>query len=127
MAGKGKYRKIPINDNGFDSDDDEDDFIQKQIRNQRMQLKKQDEGLEMLSMSASRLGELSMNIHTELEDQNRMLSEMDEDLERAEGDLDLVTKKTKELVKKAGGTKNCLLILSLIIVVIVLFFLILYT
>ena len=36
-----------------------------------MQLKKQDEGLEMLSMSASRLGELSMNIHTELEDQNR--------------------------------------------------------
>ena len=71
MAGKGKYRKVPINDNGFDSDDDEDDFIQKQIRNQRMQLKKQDEGLEMLSMSASRLGELSMNIHTELEDQNR--------------------------------------------------------
>ena len=37
----------------------------------QQQLKKQDEGLDMLSKSADRLGQLSMNIHEELGQQNK--------------------------------------------------------
>lgn len=37
----------------------------------KIQLKQQDEGLEMLGQSASRLGQLSMNITEELDTQNR--------------------------------------------------------
>jgi len=64
---KKPYRDYSSSD---DSDDEGDDFIQQQIRTQKQQLRQQDEGLEMLSQSAKRLGELSMNISEELGEQN---------------------------------------------------------
>eukprot|EP00586_Coscinodiscus_wailesii_P022080 CAMPEP_0172502570 /NCGR_PEP_ID=MMETSP1066-20121228/161053_1 /TAXON_ID=671091 /ORGANISM="Coscinodiscus wailesii, Strain CCMP2513" /LENGTH=98 /DNA_ID=CAMNT_0013277873 /DNA_START=321 /DNA_END=618 /DNA_ORIENTATION=- len=84
------YSKIPINDYDSDSDSD-DDFIQKEIKSQRAQFKKQDEGLEMLSMSADRLGKLSLGISEELDQQNRMLDNMEDDLDKAADNLDFVT------------------------------------
>jgi len=73
-----QYRQVSISeedDNIYrdESDDDEEDFIQKQIRLQRKQLKKQDEGLEMLSKQASRLGELSLVIAEEVAFQTRFV------------------------------------------------------
>ena len=70
---KGNYKPVSISE-GYDSDnsyDDEEDFIQRQIRQQKMEYKKQDEGLEMLSESANRLGTLSLGISEELGQQNR--------------------------------------------------------
>ena len=90
-------------------------------------MQQQDQGLEMLSKSAERLGELSMNIHDELNQQNQMLDEMDKDLENAGENLDIITKKTKELIEKSGGKGNCMLIVCLTIIAVVLFLLILYT
>ena len=92
-----------------------------------MQMQKQDQGLEMLSKSAERLGQLSMGIHDELNQQNQMLDEMDTDLEAAGEDLDIITRRTKELIEKSGGKKNCMLILCLSVTALVLFLLILYT
>mmetsp|Transcript_17779 Transcript_17779/g.22100 ORF Transcript_17779/g.22100 Transcript_17779/m.22100 type:complete len:130 (-) Transcript_17779:334-723(-) len=120
------YSKIPINDYDSDSDSD-DDFIQKEIKSQRAQFKKQDEGLEMLSMSADRLGKLSLGISEELDQQNRMLDNMEDDLDKAADNLDFVTLRTRELIKKSGGKKNCLIIVGLTLVVILLIFLIIYT
>ncbi len=110
-----------------DSDQEEDDFIQRQIRQQQLELKKQDEGLEMLSESANRLGTLSLGIHEELNTQNMMLDEMEDDLEKATGNLNIVTKKTREMIKKSGGKRNFMIIVSLSAVVVVLLFLIIYT
>lgn len=90
-------------------------------------MQKQDQGLEMLSQSAERLGQLSMGIHDEIHQQNNMLNEMDNDLETAGENLDIITKKTKEMIEKSGGKNNCLLILCLSITAIILFLLILYT
>jgi flagellar biosynthesis/type III secretory pathway M-ring protein FliF/YscJ len=56
-----------------------------------------------------------------------MLDEMDTDLDAAGENLDYVTRKTKEFIDKAGGTKNFLIIAALTGAVIVLFLLILYT
>ena len=81
----------------------------------------------MLSQSAERLGQLSMNIHDELNQQNKMLDEMDNDLETAGENLDIITRKTKELIEKSGGKGNCMLILCLIVTAVVLFLLIIYT
>ena len=70
-----QYRQVPVSEDsdniGRDESDDEEDFIQRQIRLQRKQLKKQDEGLEMLSKQASRLGELSLVIAEEVAYQSR--------------------------------------------------------
>ncbi len=114
---------------GYDSDSDqeEDDFVQRQIRQQQLELKKQDEGLEMLSESANRLGTLSLGIHEELNTQNMMLDEMEDDLEKATGNLNIVTKKTREMIKKSGGKRNFMIILSLSAVVVILLFLIIWT
>jgi len=90
-------------------------------------MQKQDQGLEMLSQSAERLGQMSMNIHDELNQQNMMLDDMDQDLEEAGENLDLVTRKTKELIEKSGGKGNCMLILCLSITAVVLLLLIIYT
>mmetsp|Transcript_33410 Transcript_33410/g.68213 ORF Transcript_33410/g.68213 Transcript_33410/m.68213 type:complete len:136 (-) Transcript_33410:270-677(-) len=125
---KGKYHQLPYTDySDSDSSDGGDDFISQQVRQQREQLKKQDEGLEMLSKSADRLGELSLNIHEELGHQNKLLNEMEDDLEKATTQLDFVTKKTRELIQKSGGKKNFLVIVGLSVVVIVLVLLIIYT
>ena len=56
-----------------------------------------------------------------------MLDEMDKDLENAGENLDIITKKTKELIEKSGGKGNCMLIVCLTIIAVVLFLLILYT
>lgn len=92
----------------------------------QQQIQRQDEGLEMLSQSAQRLGKMSLTIHEELDYHNRMLDDMENDLDKATDNLDLVTRKTKELVNRAGGRKNFCLILALSGVAIVLFWLVLY-
>ncbi len=90
-------------------------------------MKRQDEGLEMLSQSAERLGQLSINISEELGYQNQMLDELETGLDEASDNLDNVTRRTKEMIQKAGGTRNCILIVILTLVALVLFFLLIYT
>lgn len=110
-----------------DESDIEDDFIQRQIKNQRIQMKKQDEGLEMLSESVNRLGVMSLGISEELNNQNMMLDDMENDLDKATADLNIVTRKTRELIKKSGSKRNCMIIFALSIIVVILLFLIIYT
>jgi SYP6 family syntaxin len=90
-------------------------------------MKQQDEGLDMLSASVDRLGQMSMGISEELGQQNKMLDTMETDLDDAGEQLDLVTQKTRQFIQQAGGTKNCILIIALTAVALVLFFLVLYT
>lgn len=90
-------------------------------------MKQQDEGLDVLSQSVDRLGQMSMAISEELGQQNKMLDAMETDLDTAGEELDIVTKKTKELIAKAGGSTNFCIIAALSLVVLILVFLILYT
>mmetsp|Transcript_26329 Transcript_26329/g.39882 ORF Transcript_26329/g.39882 Transcript_26329/m.39882 type:complete len:93 (-) Transcript_26329:3651-3929(-) len=92
-----------------------------------MQMARQDEGLEMLAQSAQRLGQMSTTITQELDYQNKMLDDIDEGLDTATDNLDLVTRKTKEMVQKAGGKRNCIIIVVLTCIVLLLIWLILVT
>ena len=155
MRNGGNYNQVSLHDS--ESSDDEDDIVVRHMRKQevrffsfsyvvlklwfipaqrlrhfllfvtQLHLKRQDEGLEMLSQSAERLGKMSMTISEELGQQNQMLDEMDSDLGQASENLDMVTRKTRELIQKSGGQRTFVLIVGLILVVIILVFLILYT
>mmetsp|Transcript_24074 Transcript_24074/g.27862 ORF Transcript_24074/g.27862 Transcript_24074/m.27862 type:complete len:139 (+) Transcript_24074:267-683(+) len=110
-----------------DQEEEEEDFVQRQIRHQQMELKKQDDGLDMLSESAVRLGTLSLGISEELGFQNKMLDEMEDDLDNATMNLNKITKKTRELIQKSGGKRNFMIILGMSCVVVLLLFLIIYS
>jgi len=120
------YSQVNLDDFSDDSSNGDDDFVSGSIRNQQELMRKQDEGLDMLSASVARLGEHAMSISDELVQQNQMLDAMETDLDTAGEELDLVTRKTNELIRGAGGKKNCMLIASLSVVALVLFFLLLY-
>lgn len=87
---------------------------------------RQDEGLEMLAQSAQRLGAMSNTITEELDYQNTMLNDMEDSLDTATDNLDMITRKTKEMINKAGGKGNFMIIVTLVGVVFLLLFLILY-
>mmetsp|Transcript_10217 Transcript_10217/g.17092 ORF Transcript_10217/g.17092 Transcript_10217/m.17092 type:complete len:129 (+) Transcript_10217:101-487(+) len=87
----------------------------------------QDSSLEALGKSVSRLGDLSLTISKEIDTQNRLLNTLDMDVERAQADTDDLMKRTKELVKKSGGTKIFCTIVVLSVVLVLLFLLVLYT
>jgi len=114
-------------DNSDQEEEEEEDFIQQQIRGQRLQMQEQDAGLEMLGQSAQRLGQLSLGISEELGHQNKMLDEMEDDLDTAATNVNFITKKTRALIKQSGGKKTFLIIISLVLVVIILLFLIVYS
>lgn len=123
--GSGDYSQLNLDD--FSDDSDGDDHVQRGIRANQQLMRKQDEGLDILATSVERLGQLSMGISEELGQQNKMLDSMETDLDTAGENLDLVTRKTQEFIKRAGGTKNCIVIMSLSVVALILFFLIIYT
>lgn len=86
----------------------------------------QDAGLDALSESVVRLGEMSNNISEELGQQNKMLESMETDLDNAGEELDIVTRSTKKLIEQSGGKSTFCLIVALSIVVLILLFLIIY-
>lgn len=122
-SAESKYRKLPTYEDSQESDDD----IMSAVRSQQEMLTHQDESLDVLGQSAARLGMISLEISDELQAQNKMLDEMGEDLDQADINLEIVTRKTKELIKKSGGCKYFSIIVVLSLVVAILFFLIVYT
>lgn len=122
-SNNGNYSKVNLDDFSDDGTNGGPDYL---VRNQQQLLKEQDEGLDMLSASVLRLGEMSLGISEELGQQNKMLESMETDLDEAGENLDLLTRSTKEFIRQAGGEKNCLIIAVLSLVALILFFLVLY-
>lgn len=96
------------------------------IQNQQVLMQMQDAGLDALSESVMRLGDMSNNISDELGQQNKMLDAMETELDDAGDQLDIVTRSTKQLIAKSGGMSTFCIIAALSIVVLILLFLIIY-
>jgi len=62
-------------------------FNQGMNRNMEL-MQKQDEGLDQLGMSVDRIGLLSREIGNEIEEQNRMLGDMQDEVDDASGERD---------------------------------------
>ena len=136
-GGSSRSRHAYRRDDGGGYDDDEDDdadgcserdaFIKRHVRLQQMERKKQDENLDVLHDSVHRLGEISVEISNELDEQNKMLEELGDDIDRSQGAMDNIARKTKELVELSGGPGYCCMITALSAIAFILFLLIIYT
>ncbi|RLN75190.1 hypothetical protein BBJ28_00010800 [Nothophytophthora sp. Chile5] len=85
-----------------------DDYVAEQQRAQQMERLKQDENLDELHSAVKRLGDMSLNISTELDTQNKcvgrpMLDDLSDDTDKAKQALEAVTKQTQELIRQSGG------------------------
>ena len=107
-----------------DDEDDEDDFIKAELRDQQQLRSTQDQHLDVMSEGLTRLKDVSHAIADELDEHNRLLSELDEDIADTDSRIAFVTGQTNELIKKSGGARWFCLIVALTIMAIVLFFLI---
>ncbi|OQR98268.1 hypothetical protein ACHHYP_08931 [Achlya hypogyna] len=121
MRGRSEYTKV-----SEEPDDEEASFLN-EGRSQQMEMNKQDEELGMLHDAVKRLGVMSNNISVELDHQNVMLDEVNAETDRAQDNMDIITKKTRELVKQAGGMQNLCIIIALSLVLIILTYLVIMT
>lgn len=80
------------------------------IDNQRQQaaqiVRQQEDNLDVLSSGVTRLGERAKNINTEVEEQNAMLEDLDEDLDKAAEKMNVVMGSLAKLLKTKGSCDN---------------------
>jgi syntaxin 6 len=118
---KPSYNPLPTEEDDDDARNIEDPLLIKK------KIARQDASLDALSVSVTRLGELSYNISNEISSQNKMLDDLETDIENVESKTASLIQKTKDLVKKTGGAKEWCIILVLAMIVLILMLLILYT
>jgi len=98
-------------------------FLDNQRQEQSQILAQQDGQLAELSKSVQRLGDVSRTINVELKEQQQMLEELDEDIEKETEKLNFVMKRVGRLLKTSDNKQLCLII-GLFILAIVLLFLV---
>uniref|UniRef100_M4BQI2 t-SNARE coiled-coil homology domain-containing protein n=1 Tax=Hyaloperonospora arabidopsidis (strain Emoy2) TaxID=559515 RepID=M4BQI2_HYAAE len=117
------YAKLENEPNDHDDDDDVADHR----RTQEVERQKQDENLDELHSAVRRLGDMSLNISTELDTQNKMLDDLSDDTDRAKQMLAIVSKQTQELIKQSGGVKTCVVIIVLVLILLLLTYMVIMT
>lgn len=101
-------------------------FLDRQRQQQTQLRAQQDEDLEMLSQSALRLNNTAQIINVELKEQQKMLEELDEDIDKEAEKLNFVMKRMGKLLKTSDSKQLCLII-GLSCLVAVLLFLVINT
>merc|ERR1719284_881304 len=100
-----------------------DALIAREKQEQTRIIAKQDEQLIDLSKTVQRLGDNAKTLHTELHDQQRMLSMLDDDMDKETERLNFVMKRMGRLLK-TSDTKQLCVIIALIVLFIILLFLV---
>ena len=109
---------MPYRDDPDDAPPNHSSLDNQQIHEYHHQvIRDQDEQLEHLSVSVRRQGELSIQIGNELDEQNGMLGETEEYVDRHQTQLDRAKKRLDGIVKKGkeGGAWTIIAILTIIL------------
>ena len=69
----------------------------------------------------------ALGISEEIDAQNKLLENLDTDLEKANENVDRITQMTKALVKKSGGSRGFCIIIVLSVILVFLIFLCIYS
>ncbi|KAL5705085.1 Syntaxin-61 [Ranunculus cassubicifolius] len=112
----GNYSQSNSRPNQYDNDD----FISSESDRQMLLIKQQDDELDVLSASVTRIGDVGLTIHEELSSQEKIISELELDMESTSNRLDFVQKKVAVVMKKAGAKGQIMMIVFLLILFIVL-------
>lgn len=99
-------------------------FLNRQRHEQAQIIEQQDQELTELSKVAQRLGDTARTINVELHDQQKMLDELDEDIDRETEKLNFVMKKMGRLLKTSDHKQLCVIIALFALFVALMFFLI---
>lgn len=122
--GLNNTRSLEQHGNG-NGNDEEAQFLGNEHATAQLMMKQQDETLDDLDDAVVRVGHMAGHIHEELGQQNKMLNEMEDDLQNAEEQLGLVMGKLGKLLKTTNKWQlRTIMILSLI--VFILLFLVMY-
>merc|ERR1711948_83605 len=105
---------------------DNDAFLERERQTQTQMIMQQDETLDQIASSAQRLQGAATTISMELKEQQKMLEELDEDIDKETEKLNFVMKRMGKLLKTSDSKQLCLII-GLFILAVVLVFLIINT
>lgn len=93
-------------------------FIKSQYEQQQLMLKKQDNDLDDVEAAVIRIARTNRVISTEVDDQGRLLDELDGDIDSTTSRLKAAQKKMQEIIRKSGSNTQLVLIVVLIAIVI---------
>ncbi|CAE7553413.1 STX6 [Symbiodinium natans] len=85
-------------------------FLDRQRQQQAQMMARQDEDLTELSLSAQRLGNTAQILNVELKEQQKLLEELDEDIDKEAEKLNFVMKRMGKLLKTSDSKQLCLII-----------------
>ena len=89
---------------------------------QQLLVRKQDEDLDDISASISRIGRVGLTIGEELATQSKMLEDLEEDVDGVNARLQAAERKMREVLKKAGLRGQLCVIFFLSVVLFILFY-----
>jgi syntaxin 6 len=102
----------------------DEEFVQyNQVRAQAL-LKQQDETLDELDQAVVRVGRMAETIQDEIGQQNKLLQEVDEDMDDAQQKLGFVMGKLSKMLKTKSKWQLCTVVILSLIVVVLLFIII---
>ena len=104
-------------------EDENSDFIASEDAKQAQIMRRQDDELEALGQSVKVLGNMGREMGNELEKQNRMLEDLETDVDKTDSRVKSHTRRVEELIKK---NKNKCLNTTIVILVIVLVVLLIF-
>ncbi|EFJ11433.1 hypothetical protein SELMODRAFT_183263 [Selaginella moellendorffii] len=104
-----------------------DDFLSLESERQALILKDQDEDLDEISASVVRIGDVGLTIHEELSSQEKIVSDLDKDMDGTANRMELAQKRLAHVLKKAGLKGQLCLIAALVILLMILTLLVFFT
>jgi len=105
---------------------DNDAFIRNQAQAQDQMIRQQDNDLEDLSQVVGVLGEMGTSIHTELEQQTRILDDLDAGVDNTSGRLNAVVRRVNKLLESTSDRVQWCLIIVLTLILIGLVIIVFY-
>lgn len=117
---------VSIEMSGLTNRHNNSSFIDNQRLQSQVMLQQQDEGLEELGNAVTRVGKMAGNINETLIKQNKMLDDLDHDLDETSGRMDAVMKRLEKLLQTKDKCQIWTIV-SLFLILIVLVFLVIYT
>ena len=94
------------------------EFVRNQQQTTKQMISQQDVQLSSLGQAVDRLEGMGRTINTELKDQNRMLNELDNDLDEAGEKMNFVMAKLSKLLKTKDGCQIWTIVILAVILVI---------
>eukprot|EP00271_Cylindrocystis_brebissonii_P005979 TRINITY_DN18460_c0_g1_i1.p1 TRINITY_DN18460_c0_g1~~TRINITY_DN18460_c0_g1_i1.p1 ORF type:complete len:264 (-),score=60.88 TRINITY_DN18460_c0_g1_i1:126-917(-) len=104
-----------------------DDYISSEDDHQALLIRHQDEHLDMMSRSLANIGSMGLSIHEELDTQDKIISELHDDLDTTNSRLAVVQKKMQILLKKAGIKGQLCILGGLFLLLLILIVLVVYS